>query len=147
MRPAGNGRCRMAAEANTGIPEGRRAERLRTYIGARAVFNNGQSTMDCQVRNLSQTGAKLTLSESVGLPKAFILEIPSRNKSFKAELRWRAGDSVGVEFISLLASADRKPGSGPDEADGLRAENAVLRRRVTELVARLADLGHSERPD
>ncbi|MDB5595126.1 MAG: type pilus assembly PilZ [Hyphomicrobiales bacterium] len=137
----------MVAEAKTGIPEGRRAERVRTYIGARAVFNNGQSTMDCQVRNLSETGAKLTLSESVGLPSAFVLEIPSRNRSFKAELRWRAGDSVGVEFVNLPASEERKPGSGPDEVAALRAENALLRRRVHELATRLADLGHSERPD
>ncbi|MDB5650150.1 MAG: type pilus assembly PilZ, partial [Hyphomicrobiales bacterium] len=121
-----------------------RAERVRTYIGARAVFNNGQSTMDCQVRNLSATGAKLSLSESVGLPSVFTLEIPSRQKSYRAELRWRSGESVGVEFVEPAASHDRQQASGADDIEAVRAENAILRRRVGELVARLANLGHSE---
>jgi hypothetical protein len=127
-------------------PKERRAVRVRAYIGARAIFNNGRSTIDCHIRNISSTGAKLALSSSVGLPGAFLLEVPSRNRTFNAELRWRSEDAVGVEFVGL---DDLSLGGGAEanELSKLRAENDVLRRRVSELVFRLADLGHSERPD
>ena len=129
-----------------GMDESRRAERVRTLIGARAVFNNGQSTIDCQIRNLSTHGAKLGLSESVALPDVFVLEIPSRDKSYRAELRWRTVDAVGVEFVGS-EGADLAAGADGGAIEALRAENAVLKRRIKELVGRLADLGHSELPD
>jgi hypothetical protein len=137
----------MVNESTTPGPEGRKTPRVRTYMGGRAIFNNGNSSIDCQVRNLSAEGAKLTLSESVGLPSAFLLDIPSRNKGYRVEVRWRTTDSVGVEFVDR-APETREPGAnGSETIDALRAENATLRRRVRELVSRLADLGHSERPE
>lgn len=136
----------MTAKVDLSDGDGRRAERVRTLIGARAVFNNGRSTIDCQIRNLSAIGAKLTLSESVGLPEAFTLEIPSRDKIYRAELRWRTAEAAGVEFIDHGRTDDRSIPT-PGSVEALRAENALLKRRVSELVARLADLGHSERPE
>ncbi|MBX9740748.1 MAG: PilZ domain-containing protein [Beijerinckiaceae bacterium] len=125
--------------------EDRRNERVRTLIGARAIFNNGGNSVDCQIRNLSATGAKITLSAAVGLPESFILDIPSRGKSYHAELRWRHEDAAGVDFVGDEMG---KSSLAPEEQiAALKKENAILRRRVSELVARLADLGHSERPE
>jgi hypothetical protein len=134
----------MSDDSNSG-PESRRTERVRTLIGATAVFNNGNNRVACQIRNLSSTGAKLTLSPAVSLPGSFILEIPSRNKSYKAELRWRKQDQSGVDFSGEDPSADRD--APENQLEALKKENAILRRRVSELVARLAGLGHSERPE
>lgn len=139
----------MSAVSILETSDGRRAERVRTLIGARAIFNNGNSSIDCQIRNLSSTGAKLTVSESVGLPQSFLLEIPSKHKSYRSEIRWRSHNSVGVEFVDSPGDVEGHVALGQsmtqgDTVESLRAENEILKRRVVELVHRLADLGHSE---
>jgi hypothetical protein len=121
----------------------RRTERVRTILGARVVFNNGRSSIDCQIRNISDSGARLTLNEGLSLPGTFDLEIPSRNKTLRALLRWRTKDAAGVQFVDeTLPPPD--PAAALEELSALRAENARLKRRVADLLRRLADLGYSE---
>ena len=124
--------------------EPRRADRVRTILGARVVFNGGRSSIDCQIRNMSDTGARLTLNEGLSLPGEFDLEIPTRNKVHRVVLRWRTKDAAGVQFIDESAKAAVNDGTAAIELELLRKENAVLKRRVADLVRRLADLGHSE---
>jgi hypothetical protein len=121
-----------------------RAERVRTILGARAIFNGGRSAIDCQIRNISETGARLTLNEGLSLPGAFDLEVPTRNKTYRVILRWRTKDAAGVQFIDDSVKAAVEQGTAVDELYALRNENAVLKRRVADLVRRLTDLGHSE---
>jgi PilZ domain len=122
----------------------RRAERVRTILGARAVFNNGRSSIDCQIRNISDTGARLTLNEGLSLPGAFDLEIPTRNKTHKVLLRWRTKDAAGVQFVDEVPKLPLDPVAALEELNELRAENAMLKKRVADLVRRLSDLGYSE---
>jgi hypothetical protein len=75
-----------------------RETRTRAIIGARAVTNEGRSSFDCQIRNMSPRGAKLTLPSAVGLPPAFLLEIPSRYRMISVEVRWRTDTAVGAKF-------------------------------------------------
>ena len=123
------------------IDKASRAERVRTILGARAVFNGGRSAIDCQIRNLSSTGARITLAEGLSLPGSFELQIPSRNKSYHVALRWRTKDAAGVQFVNRSAV---DPSAAAEEIEALRHENQVLRRRVADLVRRLSDLGYSE---
>ena len=80
----------------------RKEVRLRTFLKGRIVFNNGNATMDCLVRDLSGIGARLALSETAALPDAFDLAIPAKDKVYKATLRWRRSDGVGVAFGPCL---------------------------------------------
>ena len=50
------------------MEERRRYQRLRTYLGARAVFNRRASTVDCLIRNLSEDGARIDFAEGVAIP-------------------------------------------------------------------------------
>ena len=122
----------------------RRAERVRTILGARAVFNGGRSSIDCQIRNISDLGARLTLNEGLSLPGTFELEIPSRNKSHKVLLRWRTKDAAGVQFVDDAPKLSLDPVVAQDEMNALRAENVLLKKRVSDLVQRLSELGYSE---
>lgn len=75
-----------------------RAARSRTLIGARALFNDGRSSFDCQIRNMSATGARLSFESTVGLPNTFVLEIPSRGQLINVIVKWRRVAAVGVKF-------------------------------------------------
>jgi hypothetical protein len=121
-------------------PDERSEARMRTVVNVRAIFNGGQSKVDCQIHNITKTGAKLTLSASIGLPRTFLLEIPSRRAVYKAEIIWRRQNIVGIRLLPFEAKdPGGDEGSMTQRLEKLTAENAGLRRRVFELAARLAE--------
>jgi hypothetical protein len=130
----------MRDESNHDGADKRGVARMRTILGARAVFHDGRSAIDCQIRNISATGALLSLSETLSLPPVFDLEIPMRQTKWRAVLRWRSQQAAGVQFLE-----EQKPATSSGAGLlALEMENAMLRKRVGELVSRLAELGHSE---
>jgi hypothetical protein len=77
--------------------------RSRTLLGAQIVFNNRCSTIDCTVRDLSPTGAKVLVSPHVAIPDEFDLNIPQSQRKHRARIMWRDADSCGVRFIKRTA--------------------------------------------
>ncbi|AWN55880.1 PilZ domain-containing protein [Methylobacterium sp. 17Sr1-1] len=127
------------------MSELRRETRLRTFLKGRIVFNNGNSTMDCLVRDLSASGARLVLSQTATLPDGFDLIIPAKDRTHKATLRWRRADSIGVTFAE--EAAHPAAASAPDTTPAmlltrireLEAENASLRRQLKVAEAMVLD--------
>ena len=80
-------------------PSNRREQFRRTVIkGARIVFNDRQSTLDCRVRDMSAEGARLDLSTQQLLPHEFELQV-SGNPARRCGLCWARGTFVGVRFL------------------------------------------------
>jgi hypothetical protein len=77
-------------------PDHRSKQRHRTLKGARIVFNGGRSTIDCTVRNLSETGAKLEVASVVGVPPTFDLALGEELRPCRVV--WRTLKQLGVEF-------------------------------------------------
>ncbi len=119
------------------MSELRRETRLRTFLKGRIIFNNGNSSMDCLIRDLSASGARLMLSQTATLPASFDLIIPAKGLTHKATLRWRKDDSIGVTFAEDAARpapslADATPAALIARIHELEAENASLRRQLKE---------------
>ncbi|MEQ1768632.1 MAG: PilZ domain-containing protein [Devosia sp.] len=53
--------------------EKRRDNRRKVLKGAFISFNAGRSTLNCVVRNVSDSGALLTMANSIGVPDQFDL--------------------------------------------------------------------------
>jgi diguanylate cyclase (GGDEF)-like protein len=62
------------------------------------VFNFGQSAIDCTVRRLSETGARLDVVSSGGIPKHFKLSIESDGFSKSCEVVLKEDRSLEVAF-------------------------------------------------
>jgi hypothetical protein len=76
----------------------RKSHRNRTLKGGRIVTNDGHSTFDCTVRNLSEEGAKLVVASIIGVPHRFRLSmIDGRN--FDCETIWHTETELGVRFL------------------------------------------------
>jgi len=76
-----------------------RARRLRQ---ARCVFNNGASTLDVTLRDISPSGARIAGDALIALPPSFELRIYDGVGGFsarKARIVWSKGATVGVEFV------------------------------------------------
>jgi len=76
----------------------RHAPRQRTFKGGTISLAGG--SLDCTIRNLSDTGAMLELPEPVITPDTFILIIKPELLTRCCEVAWRIGSRVGVRFQS-----------------------------------------------
>ena len=119
-----------ATVPESGEAERRSAPRMRVLKRAKIVFNNGFSTFDCIVRNISATGALLTIDDSVHLPKEFRIRIGEEQAVRPAELIYRRSMFAGIRFLDVElrepaapAAADAAPqpaAAAPDQHGGIR---------------------------
>ncbi|MCT8973332.1 PilZ domain-containing protein [Microbaculum marinisediminis] len=72
--------------------------RRRTLKGAKIIFNNKQSTIECIARNMTGEGAKLEMPHTAEVPNAFTLVSNDGTFTRQCEVKWRKADSLGVAF-------------------------------------------------
>ena len=78
--------------------DNRRAARRVLNKSGRIIFNRGRSTIDCVVKNLSKSGARLAVATVVGVPDAFYLAIADASGTQACRVVWRRLKEVGVKF-------------------------------------------------
>ena len=109
--------------------------RKKSFLQGRVYFNNRRSSLDCLVRDFSDYGARLKVSESVLMPEVVELHIPNKDEAYRARVQWRTGDEVGVAFdVPDDAPVDRAKRSDLlARVHKLETEMATLQRKVNEL--------------
>ncbi len=78
--------------------EGRRSRRQRVLLPGKIVFERAMRTVDCMVRDLSPTGARLRLLSPEMLPSRFYLIDFRQSAAFEAEVEWRRPSELGVKL-------------------------------------------------
>lgn len=100
--------------------------RKKTFMKGRILFNAGASSMDCLIRDLSEHGAKLELTDTAILPEVFDLYILHKDTTYRSHVRWRNGGHFGVTFNNSARSEAPTPAP---------VDIAALERRIAELEA------------
>ena len=78
--------------------EKRLAPRRNTVLPAQIIYNGGRTKMDCIIRNLSESGAKIELAGSVkSVPNTFDLVAPG-HRPHPCRVVWRTLKELGVQF-------------------------------------------------
>ncbi|HEY7229240.1 MAG TPA: PilZ domain-containing protein [Pseudolabrys sp.] len=113
--------------------ERRKTARARTLLGGVIAFNKRASTMDCQVRNLSPAGAKVTFVNTAVVPDQFDLTIARKERSFRARMIWRTPNEAGVSFLNEYDQNVPVPLEWAKRLRDCEAEKTALRRRVAQL--------------
>jgi hypothetical protein len=91
---------RNAAGVKTSsMNENRRALRVRTLKGGSIRFGIAL-TIDCIIRNMSDTGAQLLIQNTVGIPAKFTLLVKPDLTEQNCNVVWRKIDRIGVQFMS-----------------------------------------------
>lgn len=86
-------------------PEQRRAaKRMRVLKSAKIVFDDWRA-IDCTLRDVSETGAKVLVDSTNNIPKKFRLYFAADNTIRDVELAWKQHNMVGVHFTSEAKSA------------------------------------------
>jgi len=80
------------------MQERRRLARSRVLKGAKLVVGTS-SVIDCVVRNLTNTGARIEVSNTARLPDKVALTFDGGRSMRSCRVAWRALNETGVEFI------------------------------------------------
>jgi hypothetical protein len=96
------------------VKERRLSARQKSFLQGRIYFNNRRSSVDCLVRDYSETGARLKFSETITVPEAIELYLPNREEIHRARVEWRSGNEMGVSF----GEEARSPSLAPDASQG-----------------------------
>jgi PilZ domain len=106
--------------------ERRASRRLKSFLRGVVYFDKRRSETACLVRDLSEDGARITLSETIALPDIIELKIPQREQMLVARVEWRRADEAGLSFCKSDTATT--------------AREAQLLRRIAELEAEIAAL-------
>ena len=118
------------------MDERRKAPRKKSFLKGTVYYNHRHSSIECTIRDFSDYGARLQFPSPVTLPDPVELEIPARDLTLRAHVRWRKDDEVGVSF-------EENEAAGPTELAGagdLSQRVATLEREMTKLHRLVLDL-------
>ncbi|QFU18128.1 hypothetical protein GDR74_12685 [Microvirga thermotolerans] len=82
-----------------GTTERRASRRFPTHLEGRISHADHPFVIDCVVRDLSETGVRIALSEPGEIPLEFDLEIPDQGASATVRLVWTNGTELGGMFV------------------------------------------------
>jgi hypothetical protein len=80
------------------MEEYRQHKRFRTLKEGRIIDPHGRTTLDCTIRDMSFTGARVQLVSAIIIPEHFELLIVREDMIIPARRRWQRGTSLGLEF-------------------------------------------------
>ena len=80
------------------MSERRRKPRSRVLKGAKIVLG-GTSLFDCVVRNLTNSGARVQISNAMDLPEVVAITFDGGRTCRPCRVAWRRLNETGVQFI------------------------------------------------
>lgn len=119
-----------------------RAVRQRALLNAKLSYADGRISIPCTVTQISDTGAKVSLEESVSLPDRVRIEIFQRGVDSLARLVWRRGREAGFAFAGQETADTAPTRAKQDRIRELEDEITSLRAVIADLKTQLR--GRSE---
>jgi hypothetical protein len=108
------------------MAERRHVSRQKSFLRGLVYLGNSPSAVSCLVRDLSDTGARLTFSEPIAATEMLELHIPIKGQTLRGKVKWREADEIGISFAGNAAV--EAPPAGNDEmaARVARLENEIV---------------------
>jgi PilZ domain-containing protein len=115
------------------------ALRVRTFLKGVVYYENRSVSIDCTIRDLSDTGARIVFSTLVTVPDTIELHIPQRQRTLPARVVRRGQYEIGVSFDDQRSGEPRRTNDGELAERVARLENemAAMNRLVKQLRAKV----------
>lgn len=84
--------------------ERRGGERKSVYRRAKFFLDHLNASVECIVLDVSRSGARLRINDSLALPDEFDLLLSYEGERQRVRLRWRRQKEIGVEFVTQRPS-------------------------------------------
>jgi hypothetical protein len=115
------------------MDERRASRRQKSFLRGVVYFDKRRSEMACLIRNLSEDGARIILSQTVAIPDMIELHIPQREQTVSARMQWRRADEIGLAFSKAATATSPREAQLIKRIAQLEAEIATLRRTIKRL--------------
>ncbi|MGC1465900.1 MAG: PilZ domain-containing protein [Pseudolabrys sp.] len=118
------------------------AVRQRTFLKGTLYYDNRRASIECVIRDISESGARLTFEHPVVVPDNVELYIPHKQQTLRAYVRRRAPNEVGIAFEVERAQEPRRASDAElqQRVEAMEAEIAALKRMVAKLRAKVMPL-------
>jgi uncharacterized protein YceH (UPF0502 family) len=115
--------------------ERRGSTRHKSFLRGFVYFDKGRAVMSCLVRDFSEDGARIILSETAAIPDVVKLHIPQREETRRAHVQWRRGDEIGLAFAEAnpVTTTSTQESELIQRVAQLEAEIATLQRTLKRL--------------
>lgn len=84
-------------------PDARGSPRRRVFKGAQIWFYGLSAPIDCAIRDLSETGARLVVANAAAIPEIIDLIVPATPVQ-RCRVVWRKETQMGVAFVPEAGS-------------------------------------------
>jgi hypothetical protein len=89
----------MDKKARPKLKVKRQQVRRRRHQSAWITLDGGTANCKCQVEDVSQSGAKITLDRAAEVGRLFDIAFVPRSAARRCEVVWRRGNTLGIRFI------------------------------------------------
>ncbi|MBZ9794073.1 PilZ domain-containing protein [Mesorhizobium sp. ES1-4] len=80
-----------------------RRSHLREVVLKDAFIITQDGEIGCAVRNQHEHGAELRVAAGAEVPDSFRLRVPLDGATYRAEVRWRKGERLGIQIRGAFA--------------------------------------------
>jgi PilZ domain-containing protein len=115
------------------MDERRASRRQKSFLRGIVYFDKRRSETACLVRDLSEDGARIILSQTVTIPDLIELDIPQREQTVIARVEWRRADEAGLSFSKPGMATSQREDQLIKRIAELEAEIATLERTIRRL--------------
>ncbi|CAN7685099.1 PilZ domain-containing protein [Mesorhizobium caraganae] len=77
-----------------------RRSHIRDLVLKEATIDSGDVSINCLVCNQHAHGAELRVKADIAIPDRFMLHVPVDRTSYRAVVRWRRKERLGVQLDS-----------------------------------------------
>ena len=115
------------------------ALRSRTFLKGVVHYDNRRASIDCTIRDLSDTGARIVFSTLVVVPDNIELHIPQKQMTLPAQVRRRDEYEIGVSFEDQRSDEPRRAidGEMAERVTKIEHELAAMKRLLRKLAAKV----------
>jgi hypothetical protein len=82
------------------MAERRPAPRRRVIWRGRCAFLDGSRSFDCTIRDLSQSGARISIQGAQMIPQHFYLIDRTNRTVHEVKVAWNNGKQLGLQFLN-----------------------------------------------
>jgi PilZ domain len=112
------------------------AVRSRTFLKGTLYYDNRRASIDCVIRDMSDSGARLTLDHPATVPDNVELFIPHKQQTLRACVQRRGPNEIGIAFeIDRSLEPRRASGAAPRPRRGVALAHRVFANRTCLLLA------------
>ena len=100
--------------------------RARTFLKGVVYYDNRRVSIECTIRDLSDTGARIAFPALVAVPDDIELDIPQKQTTLLARVRRRNQNEIGVSFEDRRAEEPRRAIDGEMAERVAKIENELV---------------------